>query len=156
MSRRVELPAAWRATLQELFGESVDDVRIYEHARRLMLHGRAIATTRRARIYLRGSAEDFFRDPALVLHEFFHVLRQWRPRELTVTRYLTELLRRGYWDNRFEVEAREFVDDHLHRFRALLSRHDGAYQSGDPGGASTVARIDLRSGKKPRSSQRDA
>jgi hypothetical protein len=107
------------------------------------VHGRAIATTRQARIYLRGSAEDFFRDPALVLHEFFHVLRQWRPRELTVTRYLTELLRRGYWDNRFEVEAREFVDDHLHRFRALLSRHGGAPQSGEAIGPSTVARIDL-------------
>jgi hypothetical protein len=34
-----------------------------------------------------------------------------------------EWLRRGYWDNRFEVEAREFAQSNLYRFRALLSRH---------------------------------
>ncbi len=31
-------------------------------------------------------------------------------------------LRRGYWDNRFEIEAREFAEDNLYRFRALLRR----------------------------------
>jgi hypothetical protein len=155
MSRRVELPPAWRASLRELFGEDVDGVQVFEHARRLGVHGRAVATTRRGRIYLRGPAEEFFRDPSLVLHEFFHVLRQWQPRTLTVWRYLLELLRRGYWDNRFEVEAREFVDDHVHRFRALLSRHgaedlpEGAGGRGGSGGrrlAAVASRIDLRRG----------
>jgi hypothetical protein len=36
--------------------------------------------------------------------------------------YLWEWLRRGYVDNRFEIEAREFAEDHQYRFRALLSR----------------------------------
>jgi hypothetical protein len=143
MSRRVELPDAWRATLEELFGESVRDVQIFEHSRRLRLHGRAVATTRRGRIYLRGSAEQFFRDPALVLHEYFHVLRQWKPRHLTSARYVAELLRRGYWDNRFEIEAREFVEDHVHRFKALLSRH-GAGDATRGADGPVVARIDLR------------
>jgi hypothetical protein len=31
-------------------------------------------------------------------------------------------MRRGYWDNRFEIEAREFAADNLYRFRAALTR----------------------------------
>ncbi len=73
-----------------------------------------------------GSAEAFFGNPEIVLHEFFHVLRQWETRELSVMRYVIEWLRRGYWDNRYEIEAREFAADQLHRFRAMLSRHEAA------------------------------
>ncbi|MCP5338573.1 MAG: hypothetical protein H7A16_00115 [Sinobacteraceae bacterium] len=36
-----------------------------------------------------------------------------------------EWFRRGYWDNRFEVEAREFTEDHLYRFRAWLAQDRG-------------------------------
>ena len=74
-------------------------------------------------IYLCGGAEDFFADPLLMLHEYCHVLLQWQPRRLTSAKYLLEWLRRGYWDNRFEIEAREFAQTNLYRFRALLSRH---------------------------------
>jgi hypothetical protein len=28
---------------------------------------------------------------------------------------------RGYWNNRFEIEAREFADIHRDRLRAMLS-----------------------------------
>jgi hypothetical protein len=122
MGRKVNLPPHVRATLQRLFGDGVDTVEVIEHSWWLKLHGRAQATTRRRRIYLRGSAADFFEDPVLLLHEYCHVLHQWEPRRLSVWRYLVECFRRGYWDNRFEVEAREFTADNLHRFRALLSR----------------------------------
>jgi hypothetical protein len=121
--RQVTLPPALRAALTELFGAAVDEVRIIEHSWYARLHWRMVATTRRRRIYLRRSAEEFFRDPQIVLHEYCHVLHQWEPRRLSMLRYLLEWLRRGYWDNRFEVEAREFVADHLQRFRAVLSRH---------------------------------
>ena len=120
--RVVPLPTALRASLLELFGPGVDDVRVIEHSWYARLHGRIVATTRRRRIYLRGSAAEFFDDPEIVLHEYFHVLRQWEPRQLSIWRYLLEWFRRGYWDNRFEIEAREFAADHLYRFRALLSR----------------------------------
>jgi len=123
-SRIVPLPSHWRSSLAELFGTGVDEVRIVEHSWFARLHGRMIATTRRRRIYLSGSAEAFFRNPEIVLHEFFHVMRQWEPRELTVTRYVIEWFRRGYWDNRYEIEAREFAADQLHRFRAMLSRYE--------------------------------
>lgn len=116
-------PPAWvRECLRAFFGDAVDDVRIIEYSLFTRLHGRAIATTRRRTIYLRGSAEDFFTDPVLMLHEYCHVLKQWEPGSLTTLRYLGECMRRGYWDNCFEVEAREFADDNHYRFRALLTQ----------------------------------
>lgn len=123
IGRRVMLPPDQRLTLLAVFGTEVDLVEIYEHSWFARFHARALATTRRRRIYLRGGARQFFERPDFVLHEYCHVLKQWETGELTVLRYLFEWFRRGYWDNRFEIEAREFADDHLHRFRALLARN---------------------------------
>jgi len=97
-------------------------VKVIEHSCYARLHGRAIATTRLSRIYLRGSAAEFFADPWLMLHEYCHVVRQWQAGTLTVPRYLLECLRRGYWNNRFEVEAREYADLHVAQLHALLSQ----------------------------------
>src|SRR5262249_19788510 len=99
-------PPEVRAALEQFFGSAVGTVRVIEHSWLARLHLRAVATTRRRRIYLRGSAHDFFASPALMLHEYCHVLHQWAPGHLSVTRYLIECLRRGYWNNRFEIEAR--------------------------------------------------
>jgi uncharacterized protein DUF4157 len=118
--REAALPAALRQALEQLFEAPVAHVRIIEHSWFTRLHGRAVATTRRRRIYLRGSAAEFFADPWLMLHEYCHVIRQWQAGSLTVPRYLAECLRRGYWDNRFEVEARQFADANVARLRALL------------------------------------
>jgi hypothetical protein len=117
MGRKVTLPGSLRAALEAVLGERVDHVRVIEHSLYARLHPRAVATTRRRRIYLRGSAQEFFDDPWLMLHEYCHVLRQWEPGELTVGRYCLEWLRRGYWNNRFEVEARGFADRHVHALR---------------------------------------
>ena len=119
--RPVPLPAPLRAALETILGERVDHVRVIEHSLLARLHGRAIATTRRRRIYLRGSAADFFCDARLLLHEYCHVIRQWQPGRLTVRGYLAECLRRGYWNNHFEVEARAFADRHIARLHALLA-----------------------------------
>ena len=108
--------------LERLLGASVAQVRVIEHSRFARLHGRAVATTRPGRIYLRGSAADFFANPWLMLHEYCHVIRQWQPGTLTAARYLLECLRRGYWNNRFEVEARAFADTHVAHLHALLAR----------------------------------
>lgn len=123
IGRKVPLPPYLRASLEPLFGAAVDQVQVIEHSIFAWLHVRALATTRRRRIYLRGSAAEFFDDPKLVLHEYFHVLKQWETRELSVWRYVLETFRRGYWDNRFEIAAREFADDEHFRFRALLARN---------------------------------
>jgi hypothetical protein len=120
--RRVCLPGHVRVALESFFGADVDKVEVIEHSLFARLHLRAVATTRRRRIYLRDGAEEFFENPVLMLHEYCHVLKQWEPGTMTVARYLGECLRRGYWDNRFEIEAREFAEDNVYRFRALLSR----------------------------------
>jgi hypothetical protein len=49
----------------------------------------------RPHIYLSGSAADFFANPALMLHEFCHVLLQWETGRLTSARYVCEWLRRS-------------------------------------------------------------
>lgn len=116
--REVSLPDALRQRLEAVLGEPVAHVRIIEHSLYARLHPRAIATTRRRRIYLRGSAHEFFENPWLMLHEYCHVLRQWEPGHLTLARYCVECLRRGYWNNRFEVEARIFADRHAHLLRS--------------------------------------
>ena len=115
------MPSHLRAALAAVFGTSVDDVEIHEQSWFARLHGRATATTRRNRIYLRGSAEDFFADPALMLHEYFHVLRQWNRGRLSVWRYLAEWRRNGYWRNRYERQARRFVGLRLQAFRREVS-----------------------------------
>jgi hypothetical protein len=121
--RAVALPAGVEGPLVALFGEGVRRIRIIEHSLFARAHAGAVATTRRGRIYLSGSAADFFADPALMLHEFCHVLLQWETGRLTSARYVREWVRRGYWHNAFEVEAREFTQSNLNRFYALLSRH---------------------------------
>jgi Domain of unknown function (DUF4157) len=115
-------PAHVIAALREVFGESVDHVRVIERSMYARLHRGARATTRRNRILLRDSAENFWRDPDLILHEYFHVVRQWQPRRLTIWRYILEWLRRGYWHNRYEVEARRFAAAHCERLQKLLER----------------------------------
>jgi hypothetical protein len=117
IGRNVTLPDSLRRALETVLGGPVSHVRIIEHSLYARLHPRTIATTRRRCIYLRGSAEDFFDDPWLMLHEYCHVLKQWEPGDLTLGRYCLECLRRGYWHNRFEVEARAFADRYLHALR---------------------------------------
>ena len=114
------LPQTLRRLLLELFGAGIDDVRIVEHSIINWLHFRPLAVTRCNRIYLRGSAAEFFAEPEIVVHEYFHVLRQWGTGELTVWRYLVESLRKGYWQNCYEVDARGFAAQHRNRY-ALLS-----------------------------------
>jgi len=124
LGRKVVPPPHVRAALGAIFAGAapalIAEVRIVEHSLFARLHGRAIATTRRRRIFLRGSAAEFFGDPALMLHEYCHVLRQWEPGTLTTLGYLRECLRRGYWENRFEVEARAFAREHAGRFGEIL------------------------------------
>lgn len=121
-SRRAYPPPHVERALVQMFGESVARVRVREYSLYARLHVGARATTRRNRILLRHSADSFWSDPELILHEYFHVLRQWQPRRLSLFRYILEWSRRGYWDNRFEIEAREFARTHLEHFHTLLNQ----------------------------------
>jgi hypothetical protein len=123
------VPAAERAALARLLGRPVDDVEIVERSWYARLHVGARATTRRNRILLRGTARDFVSDPPLMLHEYYHVLRQWNRGRLTSWRYLVESLRRGYWQNRYEREARRFARSRRAAFERLVGPGSAATPS---------------------------
>jgi len=126
IGNRCYAPKDVELALEGLFGESVRHVKVVQYSIFVRFHWRAIATTRPNRIYVRGSGKEFFADGPLLLHEYFHVLRQWATGDLTIPRYLLECFRRGYWDNRYEVEAREFTATEIFRYRALLAQHRSA------------------------------
>src|SRR5258708_34428524 len=86
--RSVPVPDAVRAALEILFGEGIGHVRVIEHSLFARLHVSNNATTRRRRIYLRGSAADFFQNPWLMLHESCHVLKPWEPGIVTAPPYV--------------------------------------------------------------------
>ena len=122
LGRTVRVPETIAAALELVFGERIDQVRVIEYSVFARLHACNHATTRRRRIYLLGSGTDFFHNPWLMLHEYYHVLKQWEPGALTVPRYVLESVLHGYWMNRFEVEARSFADVNRGRFLAELAR----------------------------------
>jgi len=122
LGRTVRVPETTAAALELVFGEHIDQVRVTEHSLFARLHACNHATTRRRRIYLLGSATVFFHNPGLMLHEYYHVLKQWETGALTVPRYLIESVLRGYWKNRFEVEASDFADANRDRLVKELSR----------------------------------
>ncbi|MEJ1966084.1 MAG: hypothetical protein WDO56_32840 [Gammaproteobacteria bacterium] len=97
MGRRVAVPEHIRLALEKFFGEGVRRVVVVEHSLFARMHFRINATTRRRRIYLVGTAQKFFADPTLMLHEYCHVMRQWEPGKLTTLGYLVEWFRKGYW-----------------------------------------------------------
>jgi hypothetical protein len=114
------MPAAMRKALVELLGEEVDDVELVERSVYARMHVGARATTRRNRVLLVDSATEFFADPELVLHEYFHVLRQWNRGRMSVPSYVAEWLRRGYFHSRYERQARRFARLRRPAFEALL------------------------------------
>lgn len=108
VGRRYTLPEPVEAALERVFIEPVAAVAVIEHSLYARAHPGMTATTRPRRILLAISGAEFVASPELLLHEYFHVLRQWGTGRLTRWRYVAESARRGYWDNRFEREAREF------------------------------------------------
>jgi hypothetical protein len=116
------LPDGLRAALAGIFGvDALAAVQVHDRVWWLKPLPWIRAITGPGRIWLRGSAEEFFADPELVLHEYCHVLQQWAPGRLSVLSYLGESLRHGYWHNRFEVEARAFAARELPRFEQRLA-----------------------------------
>jgi hypothetical protein len=116
--RVVAIPERDLVALTRIFGESAASVEVIEHSRFAKLH-RALATTRRNRIYLACSVECFLREPKLILHEYYHVLAQWNTGELTVFKYVWEALRNGYRRNSYELAACKFAGDRIADFERI-------------------------------------
>lgn len=122
MAKHVRLPDDWALTLGALFGSRAVGVEVRERVWWLLPMPWVAAITGPSRIWLRGRAEDFFADPEFVLHEYCHVINQWDTRRLSISRYLREWVRVGYWRNVFEVEARTFAAREVGRCRVLLAK----------------------------------
>jgi hypothetical protein len=120
IGHRYELPEAVAAALEQVFEEPVDGVVVIERSRYARLHRRMTATTRPNRILLAISGAEFVARPELLLHEYYHVLCQWRTGYLTRWRYVMESIRCGYWQNRYEQEAREFASANVEQYCGFL------------------------------------
>jgi hypothetical protein len=120
IGRRYLLPRVVATALERVFEESVSDVAVIERSRYAKLHRGMAATTRPNRILLTISGAEFASNPELLLHEYYHVLCQWRTGYLTRWRYMVESIRCGYRQNRYELEAREFAAANLDQYRVFL------------------------------------
>jgi len=126
IGRRYVLPPPVALALEQVFAEPIGGIVVIEHSRYARVHLGMCATTRPNRILLAIDGQEFVSNPNLLLHEYFHVVRQWGTGRLTRCRYLVESMRCGYWDNSFEREAREFAGEAVERYRRYLSEVDGA------------------------------
>jgi hypothetical protein len=121
IGRRFFVPRPTRAALERVFEAPVEGIIVIENSLYARAHVGMRATTRPNRILLAITGAEFVADPDFLLHEYFHVVRQWRPGHLTRWRYLAESARRGYWANRYEEEAREFAATARGRFDQCLA-----------------------------------
>jgi hypothetical protein len=131
IGRRYVLPRAVAAALEQVFEEPTDGVIVIEHSRYAKFHRGMSATTRPNRILLAISGAEFAASPELLLHEYYHVIRQWRTGYLTRWRYVVECVRCGYWQNRYEQEAREFASANVELY--CESVRDWKRQAVNPG-----------------------
>jgi hypothetical protein len=120
LGRRYLIPLPVARALSQVFAQPVDEVIVIEHSLYARAHFGMCATTRPNRILLAISGSAFVASPDLLLHEYFHVLRQWRTGRLTRRRYLLESARCGYWDNPYEREARDFATAAGEQYRRFL------------------------------------
>ncbi|MDZ4314545.1 MAG: RHS repeat-associated core domain-containing protein [Azonexus sp.] len=118
----VSASGAMADCLGMIFGQSVNGVDV----RNKRFVNNDFITTRRDSIRLPPdvSTEDFFSNNHLVLHEYFHVLRQWNTGQLTRRAYAIEFLRNGSSEgNRFEDAANAFAKDHAQALKDCLRQN---------------------------------
>ncbi|WP_164978566.1 RHS repeat-associated core domain-containing protein [Pseudoxanthomonas composti] len=108
--------------LELIFGQSVAGVNV----RNKTFVKNDFVTTRRNSIRLPPnlSTDEFFADHELVLHEYYHVLRQWNTGDLTRRGYLAEVSRSGSWadGNRFEDAANSFAKNQAQALQDCLQQ----------------------------------
>ena len=101
--------------LENVFGSPVDAVRVRN--KKLMRNN--FVTTRKNEIRLPPSftCAQFQSYPLLMLHEYYHVLRQWNLGRLSRKSYVSEWMKNGSGDgNKYEDEANAFARDNYDAF----------------------------------------
>ena len=77
LGRHYRLPLPVAHALERVFEQPIGGVVVIEHSAYARAHRGMWATTRPNRILLAISGAQFIANPELLLHEYFHVLRQW-------------------------------------------------------------------------------
>ena len=77
VGRRYAIPLKTRVALERVFEAPVDGIIVIENSLYARAHLGMYATTRPNRILLANSGAEFAAAPELLLHEYFHVIRQW-------------------------------------------------------------------------------
>lgn len=126
-----KIPDYMIVALEDVFCESVNQIKVVEHSRYAALHGRILATTRKELILLNMGGEAFSQLPELVLHEYYHVVKQWRNGDLTTLKYIIESAKNGYINNKYEVATNRFVQQNITRFKDLLSLYKKRFNADD-------------------------
>jgi RHS repeat-associated protein len=107
-----------KVCLDKIMGEDVGDVVVTSDPKMAFPY----AITSVNSITTRDSCPGFFSHPGIVLHEYYHVLRQWNAGRLSTFRYLWDnIIDGGYEKNRWEVEARNFAASKLEDFQRCIN-----------------------------------
>ena len=125
------MPTYVISALEDLFAESVADIKVIEHSWYAAIHGNILATTRTERILLNMDGLTFSALPELVLHEYFHVVKQWRNGELTAFKYVIESAKNGYINNKYEIATNRYVQRNIVRFKLLLDDYKNQGKTDD-------------------------
>jgi RHS repeat-associated protein len=108
--------------LEKIFGKSIGGIDVHNKT----VVNNDFITTRRNEIRLPPNfpCDDFFNNPFLVLHEYYHVLEQWNTGELSVLKYGWEWSKHGSSDgNRYEDAANQFAREHLDELKKCLDEN---------------------------------
>jgi uncharacterized protein RhaS with RHS repeats len=114
-----ECPPAQKNCLELLFKQPVGGVKIVTKGPSKKWD----ATTRKNKIIVYGSCEDFFNNPDTVLEEYHHVLRQWNTGRLSRLKYAIAWIKDGY-DNKWERESKAWVKDNIQSYLDCLANQN--------------------------------
>jgi len=122
-------PAEMKKCLEIILNVNISAIKVNPDSTFARLHGKnTAATTRKNNIYLNKkwypNCKSFWADKRTVLHEYFHVVHQWNTGELTVPKYIWESMKNGYWNNKYEVEARNFANRKLNALNECMKCPD--------------------------------
>jgi RHS repeat-associated protein len=121
-----QLTPQWRDCLSKILGFPVQQIKVHDNSSLPDLITKGATFTLPGKIFLPGTCGEFYGNPWLVLHEYYHVVDQWDTGRMSLGGYLAEGA--GQWlegrdphgDNKYENEADFFADTHLNNLEDCI------------------------------------
>jgi len=104
-----------KGCLEKILEENIDNIEVHEDKLFVNLHGiKSGAVTRPGKIYISMTCNDFFQNdwPDFILHEYFHVTKQWA-KGMSIPGYLLDHKKK-------EGDAQGFGEKHAERLKRCL------------------------------------